>query len=111
MLVDHLLRIHPVDVIGPHDHHDVGPVRVDQVQRLIDRIRGANLPVRAVPLLRWDRGHPVVQQGVQPPGGRDVAVEAVALVLSQDPDASHTAVHQIGQREIHHPVQAAERNG
>ena len=37
MLLDHLLRVHPVDVVGA-EHDDVlGPLVVDQVQALVDR--------------------------------------------------------------------------
>jgi len=39
MGLDHLSRVHPVHMIGPYHHDDVGPVGVDQVQRLVDRVR------------------------------------------------------------------------
>jgi hypothetical protein len=97
-------------MIGSDHHYQVGPVAVDEVQRLVDRVGRAGLPVRAKPLLRRDGYHVVVQQAVQPPGGGDVPVQAVALVLGEHADALHPAVDQVGQREIHHPVQAAERN-
>jgi len=108
--LDHLRRVHPVHVIGPDYHHQVGPIAVDEVQRLVDRVGRAGLPVRAEPLLRRDRRHVVVQQAVQLPGGGDVPVQAVALVLGQHADAPDPAVDQVGQREIHHPIQTAERN-
>jgi hypothetical protein len=61
VLVDHLSGIHPVDMVGPDDHHEVWPVGVDQVQRLVDRIGRAGLPLRADPLLGRHRCHPVVE--------------------------------------------------
>ena len=109
--LDHLVRVHPVHVIGPDHEHEVGPVAVDEGQRLVDGVRRACLPARAEPLLRRDRRHVVVQQAAQPPGGADVPVQAVALVLGQHADALHPAIHQVRQREIHHPVEAAERDG
>jgi len=109
--LDHLPRIHPVHMFGPGHHHDVGPVRIDQAQRLVDGVRRAGLPVWAAPLLRRDRRDVVVQQAVEPPGGGDVPVQAVALVLGQHADPLQPAVHQVGQREVHQPVEGSERNG
>ena len=109
--LDHLVRVHPVHVIGPGHEHQAGPVTLDEGQRLVDRVSRAGLPARAEPLLGRDRRHVVVQQAVQPPGGGDVPVQAVALVLGQHADALHPAVDQVGQGEVHHPVDAAERDG
>ena len=81
VLVDDLPRVHPVHVVGAHDHHQVWALIVDQVQRLVDRVSGPGVPVRAEPLLGRDGGHVVAQQGAHPPGGGDVPVQAVALVL------------------------------
>ena len=106
--LDHLTWVHPVHVIGPHHHDEVGLVRMDQVQRLVDRVRRAGLPPRSEPLLGWDRRDVVVQQGAQPPGGGDVLVQAVALVLGQHVDVLQPAVDQVGQHEVHHPVHPAE---
>ena len=111
VLVDHLYRVHPVHMIGPEDGHEVGRVALDDVQRLVDRVCRAGLPVRAEPLLRRDRRHVATQQVAQLPGGGDVPVQAVALVLREHVDPMDAAVDQIGHREIDQPVRAAERNG
>ena len=111
VLVDDLLRVHPVDVVGADHHHQVGPLVVDQVQRLVDRVGGPGVPLRAEPLLGRDRGHVVAEQDAHPPGLADVPVQAVALVLGQHADAQAAAVDQVGQREIDQPVEAAERDG
>jgi hypothetical protein len=39
-----------------------------------------------------------------------VAIEAVALVLSQDDDSAHVGIHQIGKREINETILASERH-
>ena len=109
--LDHLVRVHPVHVIGPGHQHQVGPVTLDEGQRLVDGVGRAGLPARAEPLLGRHRRHVVVQQAAQPPGGGDVPVQAVALVLGEHADALYPAVDQVGQGEVHHPVDAAERDG
>ena len=111
VLVDHLPRVHPVDVIGAEDDHQVGLVVVDEVERLVDRVRGAGVPLRPEPLLGRDRRHEVAQQRAHPPGQADVPVQAVALVLGQHGDPQAARVGQVGQREVDQPVQAAEGDG
>ena len=111
VLVDHLPWIHPVDVIGAEDDHQVGLVVVDEVERLVDRVRGAGVPMRPEPLLRRDRSHEVAQQRAHPPGQADVPVQAVALVLGQHGDPQGARVGQVGQCEVDQPVQAAEGDG
>ena len=109
--LDQLRRVHPVHVVGPEHGHQVGPLAADQVQRLVDRVGRSGLPVRPEPLLGRHRRHVVVEQAVQLPGGGDVPVEAVALVLGEHADLPDAGVDQVGQREVHQPVQAAERDG
>jgi len=81
MVLDHLRRVHPVHVVGPDDRDDIWLLPVDEVQRLVDRVGRAGLPVRTEPLLGRHRHHVVAQQVAQLPGGGDVPVQAVALVL------------------------------
>ena len=111
VLVDHLHWVHAVDVIGSADHDEVRPVFIEQAQRLVDRVCRAGLPAWSQPLLRRHRGHVIAERAAQPPGGRQMPVQAVALVLGEHADPADPAVDQVGQREIHQPVQAAERNG
>jgi hypothetical protein len=110
MVVDHLLRVQPVHVVGADHHHDVRLFVVDQVHRLVDRVRRAGVPVRSEPLLRRDRRHVVAEQGAHPPRGGDVPVQAVALVLGQYAHLPDPAVGQVRQREVDQPVQSAERD-
>ena len=97
-------------MIGADDHHDVRLLVVDQVHRLEDRVRRAGVPVRAEPLLGRDRRHVVAEQGAHPPRGRDMPVQAVALVLGQHAHLADAAVGQVGQREVDQPVETAERD-
>ena len=111
VLVDHLPGVHPEDVVGAEDDHQVGLFVVDQVERLVDRVRRAGVPLRSEPLLRRHRRDVVAEQGTHPPGQADVPVQAVALVLGQHADPQDAGVDQVGQREVNQPVEAAERNG
>jgi hypothetical protein len=111
VVIDHLHRVHPVHMVGAEDDHDVRLLVVDQVHRLEDRVRRAGIPVRPEPLLGRDRRYVVAQQRTHPPGGGDVPVQAVALVLGQHADLADPAVGQVGQREVDQPVHPAERHG
>ena len=106
VLVDHLAEVHAVDVVGADHDDDVGLVVVHEVERLVDRVGAAEVPVLADPLLGRHRGDVVAQQGRHPPGGGDVAVEGVRLVLRQHDDAQVAAVDDVGQREVDEPVDA-----
>ena len=55
VLVDHLHEVHPEHVVGAEDGDDVRLVVVDQVQRLVDGVGRAGVPVRPEPLLRRHR--------------------------------------------------------
>ena len=52
MVIDHLPDIHPVDVIGAENRHELGIVSVDEIQVLVDGIRSALIPVSSHPHLR-----------------------------------------------------------
>ncbi len=111
VLLDHLARIHPVDVVGAEHDHDIRLIIVDEVQRLEDRIRGPRVPPGAESLLRRYRCDVVVEQIAHAPGRGDVAVQAVALVLRENTDPQVTCVGQVRQDEIDQSVEAAERDG
>ena len=111
MFGDHLARVHPVDVVGAEDAHDVGPLVVDQVQVLVDRIGRALEPVRAAAHLGGHRRHVVVEHRREAPRLGDVAVEAVALVLREHDDLQIAGVGEVRQREIDQPVGPGERHG
>jgi hypothetical protein len=110
VLGPHLPWVHPVDVVRTENHHDVGLLVGDQVPGLVDRVGRAGEPALAQALLRRHRGHVVAEQRREPPGGGDVPIQAVALVLGQHRDLEATGVDQVGQREVDQAVDPAERD-
>ncbi len=111
VLLEHLARVHPVDVVGAEDADVVRPLVADEVEVLVDGVGGAGEPARPAPHLGRDRRHVVAQQRRHAPGLRDVAVEAVALVLGQHDDLEEAGVGQVGQGEVDQAVVAAEGHG
>jgi hypothetical protein len=108
VVVDHLLRVHPVDVVGA-EHDDVVRVFVvDEVHALVDRVGGTGEPARAEPLLGRHRGDVVAEQRGHPPGLGDVPVQRMGLVLRQHHDLQITAVGEIRQHEVDHAIDTAE---
>ena len=83
----------------------------DQVEALQDRVGRTAEPALAEPLLRGHGGDVGVEQPRQPPGLRDVAVEAVRLVLRQHDDLAQPRVDEVREREVDQAVAAAERHG
>ena len=108
MVGHHLLRVHPVDVVGAEDDDVVGPLVVDEVEALVDGVGRAGEPARAEALLGRHRGDVVAEQVGHPPGLGDVPVQRVRLVLGQHDDLEVAAVDQVGQREVDHAVEPAE---
>ncbi len=106
----HLGEVHPVDVVGAHHDDDVGLLVGEQVERLVDRVRAAEVPPLADALLRRHRGDVVAEQVGHPPGRRDVPVEAVRLVLRQHDDLEVAGVDDVGQREVDEAVDPPERH-
>ena len=108
MLVDHLARIHAVDVVGAEHADRVRALVVDEVQVLVDRVGRAREPAWPAAHLRGHGRDVVAHQRRQMPGRRDVPVEAVALVLRQNDDPAEARVDEIREREVDQPVVAAE---
>ena len=111
VVLDHLARVHAVDVIGAEHADEIRALVVDQVEVLVDRVGRALEPERAAPHLRRDRGHVLVEQRGEAPRLADVAVEAVALVLRQHDDLQVPGVGEVRQGEVDQPVAPAEGHG
>jgi hypothetical protein len=107
---DHLLGVHPVDVIRTENDYVVGVFVVDQVERLIDRVGGAGVPARAEPLLRRHRGDVLAGQAGQPPVLRNVTVQRMRLVLSENADPQVPGVDEIGEHEVDQSIGAPKGN-
>ena len=111
VVLDHLARVHVVDVIGAEHADDVGALVADEVEVLVDRVGRAAEPVRAATHLRRHRRHVVAEQRGEPPRLADVAVEAVALVLREHDDLQVAGVGEVRQDEVDDPVAAAVGHG
>ena len=75
VLLDHLARVHAVDVVGAEHDHVVRALVVEQVEVLVDRVGRAGEPARAAAHLRGHGRHVVAQQRRERPavagcGGR-----------------------------------------
>ena len=111
VMLDHLARIHAVDVVGAEDTDEIRALVVEQVQVLVDRVGRALEPLRAASHLGRDRRHVVVEKGREPPRLGDVTVEAVALVLREHDDLQVAGVGEVRQREVDQTVRTPERHG
>ena len=111
VLVDHLREVHAVDVVRPGDEDDVGPLVVEDVERLVDGVGRPEVPVVAAPLLRGHGGDVVLEQIGHAPVARDVPVEGMGLVLGQDDDLQVSRIDDVAQRKVDESVNAAERHG
>jgi hypothetical protein len=104
----HLVQVHPVDVIGAEDRHHVGVEVVHHVEVLQHGIRGPAVPGRAEAHLRGDDGDEVVgQHAGGPPGQPQVLDERLRLVLHQHVEGRHLRVDEVGQDEVDDAVAGA----
>ncbi len=108
MKVEHLADVHLVDVVAAEDADVMRHGVADQVQVLEDGVRAALVPVLASALLRRDHVDVLVDDVGQVPAARDVAIERVGLVLSQDVDPVEPGVHQVRQHEVDDSISPAE---
>ena len=111
VVVQHLGEVHAVDVVRTGDDHVVGPLVVEQVEGLVDRVGAPQEPVLAHALLGRHRRDVVAQHVGHAPRLGDVAVQRVGLVLSEHHDLEEAGVDHVGQREVDQPVDATEGDG
>ncbi len=108
---EHLVHVHPVDVIGAEDGDDVGVEVVDQVQVLEHRVGGAPVPRGAHShLRRHDRHEEVREHAARAPGQPQVLDQRLGLVLHEDVERRHVRVHEVREYEVDQTVAAAERD-
>ena len=111
VVVQHLGEVHPVDVVRTSDDHVVGPLVVEQVERLVDRVGAPQEPVLAHALLGRHRRDVVAQHVGHAPRLGDVTVQRVGLVLGEHHDLEEAGVDHVGQGEVDEAVDASEGHG
>jgi len=109
---DHLADVHPVDVVGAENQHQVRFVLLDQIEVLQHRIGRALEPPGVAPKhLRRHDGHELAgQHGRQHPGLAHVLDKFLRLVLDQQIDRVDPGIDQVRQSEVHDAVTTAERD-
>ena len=104
--------VHLVDVVAGENQHRLGPVLMNDVEILVNRIGGAAIPDFAELLLRRNDVDELAELAVQvPPAALHMLNQGVRLILSQDEDLADAGVHAVRQREVDDAVLAAERRG
>ena len=113
VLLQHLLVVHLVDVVARQDDHVVRRIGLDDVDVLIHRVSGAEIPHILVDAL-GGRQHVealVALRSQEVPAAAEVSDEAMGLVLRRDRDAADARIQRVGKREIDDAGLAAEIDG
>ena len=102
VLLQHHFIVHLVDVIAGEQHDELGAMALDDVDVLVDRIRGPEIPHGFGDALAGGQDiKAFVALGTEEiPAHLQMANEAVRLVLSGDGDAADAGVDGVGKREI-----------
>ena len=113
VLLQHLLVVHLVDVVAGQHDHVVRRVALDDVDVLIDRVGGAEIPQRLGDALRRRQDvEALVALGPEEvPAALQVADQAVRLVLRRHGDAADAGIERVRQREVDDARLAAEIDG
>jgi len=108
---DQLPIIHLVDMITCEDEDELGPAPPQQVEVLVDGIRGPSVPMILQPLLRRQHVHELAEPAVEEaPATFQVLNQALRLVLRRDTDSPNTGVDAVRKDEVYDPELAAERH-
>ena len=94
VLLQHQAVVHLVDMVAGQDDHVFGPVGLDDVDVLVDRVGGALVPLGLGDALarRQDVEALVALRAEEVPAALQVADQAVRLVLGGDADAADAGV-------------------
>ncbi len=112
VVLEHLADIHPVDVIGPEDHHVMRISLLNQIDVLINSVGGALIPVfaRRPHLRRHGNDEILPEQPAYFPSLAQMLQQGLAFELDQHINRIHAGVEEITEDEIHDAVTAAERD-
>ena len=108
--LDHLLDVHPVDVIRAENRDEVRLGVVDEIE-ILNRVRRALVPQLAHPHLRRHRNDEVI--GVDPaelPSILEMLDERLRAPLHQHVDRVDARIGEVGEDEVDDAVPAAERD-
>ena len=109
--LDHLLHVHPVDMVRAEDRNQIGVVILEQVEVLKNGIGGALVPALAHPHLGRNRSDKlVIQYSAELPSIFKVLDQRLGAPLNQDVNRVNSRIHQIGEDEIDDPVLPAKRH-
>ena len=98
VLAQHQLVVHLVDVVAGQDDHVFGPVALDDVDVLVDRVGGALVPLRLRNALAGRQDvEALVSLGPQEvPAALQMADQRMRLVLRGDADAADAGIERVG---------------
>ena len=102
--------VHLVDVVPGQNQHGLGPLLVDDVEILVNRIGRAAVPELTELLLRRHDVDELAELAVQiAPAALHMLNQGLRLILRENEDLPDTGVDAVRQGKIDDPVLAAER--
>ena len=102
--------VHLIDVVASQNQHRFGAVLIDDVEILVNGVRGAAIPDFAELLLRRHDIDELAELAVQvAPAALHMLNKGVGLILRENEDLADPGIHAVGQREIDDAVLTAER--
>ena len=109
--LDHLLDVHPVDVVRAEDRDQVRLGIVDKIEILKNRVGGALVPQLAHPHLGRHRDDEVIgQHPAELPSVLEMLDQRLRAPLDEHVDRVDARVDEVGENEIDDAVFAAERD-
>ena len=97
VVLEHLVVVHLVDVVARKNYNIVGVVALDVVDILVDRVRGARIPVSALDSLIGAQTVNARVHSVEIPrlSVADILVEDQRLILCQNADCLNARVNAV----------------
>ncbi len=112
VVLQHRGIVHPVDVISRENQRILGAASLQQVEVLVDGVRGAAVPRFSRPHLRGDRRDVLSQFGVvDGPPVTQVLLQRMGLVLREHENAAQSGMKAVAEREIDDAISSAEGHG
>ena len=113
MLLEHKLVVHSVDMVAREYKNVVGVISLDEVDILINRVRGSLVPVGMLAALIRGKNRKTASHSVKVPrcAVGNVFVEGEGLILSKHAHGINSRVNTVGEREIDNFVFSSEGYG